>query len=95
MFELTLARQYFPYTLVVSDDSITVVYPTSEKTVRKAEVKTVSETRGNTLRGGALRISKYGRLGTWFWGCIWIPKALPEYESIKALALSWRGPTRD
>jgi hypothetical protein len=94
MCELAFARWFFPYTLVVSDECITAVFPRSERTVRKAELRTVTETNGNAFHPAALRISKYGRFGTWFWGCIWIPKALPDYEAIRALALSWKSPTR-
>jgi hypothetical protein len=83
-------QRKFPYTLVVSDDCIRVVYPSGEKSLRKDEIKSVTETEGGTFRVPGLRISKYGRLGTWFWGCITIPKALPEYESLRSLALSWR-----
>jgi hypothetical protein len=37
----------FPYTLVVSDDCIRVVYPSREKSFRKDEIKLVTETEGN------------------------------------------------
>jgi hypothetical protein len=50
----------------------------------------IAEDRGSLLTAPALRISKHGRIGTWFWGCIWIPKALPEYEDVRNLALSWK-----
>jgi hypothetical protein len=93
--EFTFATWFFPYTLVVSDDCITAVFPRSERTVRKAEVKTVTETNANAFHGAALRISKYGRLGTWFWGCIWIPKTLPDFDSIRTMALSWKTPAPD
>jgi hypothetical protein len=78
------------YKVVVSDDCITAVYPRYERSVRKNEVKTVAESDGNVLTPPSLRISKYGRFGTWFWGGIWIPRALPDYESVRNLALSWK-----
>jgi hypothetical protein len=83
----------FPYTLAVSDDCIRVVYPSREKSFRKDEIKLVTETEGNAFRVAGLEISKYGRLGTRFWGGILIPKTIPEYESVRRLALSWRHTT--
>ena len=91
--ELWEVARNFPYTLVVSDDCIRVVYPSREKSLRKDEIKSVTETDGNAFRVAGLEISKYGRLGTRLWGCILIPKALPEYESVRSLALSWRHTT--
>jgi len=80
LFEITFVRRFYPYTLVVSDDSITAVFPHFERTVRRAEARTVTETNGSAFHCAALRISKHGRLGTWFWGCIWIPKTLIKLE---------------
>jgi hypothetical protein len=91
--ELWEVARSFPYTLVVSDDCIRVVYPSREKSFRKDEIKLVTETEGSAFRVAGLKISKYGRFGTRLWGCILIPKALPGYESVRSLALSWRHPT--
>jgi len=88
--ELWEVARNFPYTLVASDDCIRVVYPGREKSLRKDEIKSITETEGNAFRIAGLEISKYGRFGTRLWGCILIPKALPEYESVRSLALSWR-----
>ena len=93
MFETVLFKLIFPYTLVVSDDGITPIHPVYERSVRKDELKGVAELKGNAFRPAGLRISKYGALGTWLWGCILIPKALPEYESVRDLALRWKGCT--
>jgi hypothetical protein len=82
------------YRVVISDDCITAVHPLYERSVRRNEVKTVVESSGSFWTAPSLRISKYGRLGTWFWGGIWIPRALPEYDSVKNLALSWQGSTQ-
>jgi hypothetical protein len=79
------------YQIIVDDDCITAVHPTYKRTVRKNDVKTVTESDGSLLSAPSIRISKYGRFGTWFWGGIWIPKTLPEYESIRVLALNWKG----
>ena len=91
--ELWEVARDFPYTLVVSDDCIRVVYPSREKSFRKDEIKLITETEGNAFRVAGLKISKYGRFGTRIWGCILIPKALPEYEFVRSLALSWRPTT--
>ena len=91
--ELWDVGRNYPYTLVVSDDCIKAVYPNRERSIRKDEIRSVTETDGNAFSVAALEISKYGRFGTRLWGCILIPKALPEYESVRSVALSWRHPT--
>ena len=84
----------FNYKVFVSDDCITVVRSRYQRSVRKNEVKTVTESSGNVLLPPSLHISKYGWFGTWFWGSIWIPKGLPECAAIRDLALSWKDPTK-
>lgn len=91
--ELWEVGRNYPYTLVVSDDSIRAVYPSREKSIQKNEIRLVMENDGNAFRVAGLEISKYGRFGTRLWGCILVPKALPEYASVRSVALSWRGPT--
>lgn len=93
LFETVLFKLIFPYTLAVSDDCITTIHPSYERSVRKDELKSVAELNANAFRAAGFRISKYGVLGTWLWGCILIPKALPEYESVRDLALRWKGCT--
>ena len=83
-------RPNMNYDLIVSDESISAVHPWFDRCVRKGEVRTVIEAAGNALTPPALRVSKFGRIGTFLWGCVWIPKALPEYETVKALAESWK-----
>lgn len=78
---------------MVSDDCITVVSPSREQTLRKDEIKSVTEIEGNAFRVAGLEISKYGRFGRRLWGGMLIPKALPEYESVRSLALSWKPTT--
>jgi len=80
----------FDYKVLVSDDCITVVHTWYRRSIRKDEMKTVTESHGNFLRPGLLGISKYGRFGTWLRGEIVIPKALPEYAAIRDLAMSWK-----
>jgi hypothetical protein len=86
-------KRRFTYDVVVTDDLI-AIGPRPKRLIRKDEVRTVSECDGNFLVAPGLRISKYGSIGTWFWGGIWIPKTLPEYESVKSLALSWQSRAR-
>lgn len=92
-FSLRLPRQLATYTVVASDACVTCVWDSwflGRRSIRKDEAKTVVETNGGILAVPGLRISKYGRFGTWFLGCIWIPKALPEYNFLRDLAFSWR-----
>lgn len=84
----------FDYKVLVSDDCITVVRSRYQRSIRKNEVKTVTESDGNVLLPPSLRISKYGWFGTWLWGGIWIPKTLPECGAIRDLPLSWKDPTK-
>lgn len=89
---LVLAKRSFDYKIVVSDDSITAVHPWFQYSVQRNRVRTIIETRGSILSEPALRISKYGRIGMWFLGGIWIPRTVPQYDSIRSLALQWRTP---
>ena len=90
VFFFAFLKPNMNYDLIVSDESISAVHPWFDRGVRKGEVRTVVETAGNALTPAALRLSKFRRIGTFLWGCVWIPRALPEYESIKALAESWK-----
>ena len=91
---VALIKRNLNYKVVVSEDCISALHPWFKRSVRKNEVKTVAESEGSIWTAPSLRISKYGPFGTWFWGYIWIPKALPEYDSVKNLALSWQGFTK-
>jgi hypothetical protein len=90
LIEFWEVARNFPYTLVVSDDWIRVVYPDRETSFRKDEIKFARETEGNAFRVAGLEISKYGKFGAWLRGCVLIPKALPEYEFLRHLVFSWR-----
>jgi hypothetical protein len=78
------------YKIIVSDDRITAVHPSFQRFVERGHVRAVIDVPGNFLRTPALRISKHGRIGMWFWGGVSVPLALPECDSIRALALQWR-----
>jgi len=41
------------------------------------------------LREPGLWLSERGRIGSFFLWIRWIPATLPEYEQIKAKAMSW------
>ena len=56
----------------------------SSRTIRRSEVRTLIE------RPNGLLISRYNRVGTFFWGGIWIPKQLADYEYLKRLVFSWK-----
>lgn len=78
------------YEIEVSDDEIQMRRGGSTlKRARRGHIRSFYEVAGNPFREPALRISEHGRLGTFFLGCVGIPATLPEYQQIKALALSW------
>jgi hypothetical protein len=54
------------------------------RTVRPGQIRTVVE------REKGLLISRHDRVGTFFWGGIWIPRPLADYEHLKRLVLSWK-----
>ena len=85
-----LMRRMLTYEVAVSVDCITLHRFGFQRSVRRDEARTITESSGSAFVAPALRVSKHGRLGTWFWGCIWIPKAVPEYEYVRELALGWK-----
>lgn len=87
---VALTRPNRGYKIIVSDDRITAVHPSFQRFVERGHVRSVIETPGNFLRAPTLRISKHGKLGTWFWGGVSIPRALPDCDSIRDLALQWQ-----
>src|SRR5579862_1860733 len=44
LFDYMFARRVFPYSLLVSDGSITAVHPSFERSVQRDNIRTVSET---------------------------------------------------
>ena len=82
--------QHYTFKVSVSDDCIIAAYSLHNRSIRKNEVKTVTESDGNIFFPPFLRISKYGSFGTRLWGGIQIPKALPEYTVIRELVLGWK-----
>jgi hypothetical protein len=41
------------------------------------------------MREAGLRLSEYGRVGSFLSGYVWIPATLPEYEQIKSKVMTW------
>jgi hypothetical protein len=90
LIDKMLFKSNLGFDVIVSDDRIIARYPWIEVSVERDELRTVYETKGNILAVPTLRLSNHGRFGAlMLGGCISIPKALPEYESIRDLALSW------
>ncbi len=92
IISLRVSPRLTTYTVVVSDDCVTCAWDSwllPRRAIRKEQAKTIVETSAGILRAPGLRISKYGSVGTWFWGCVWIPKAIPEYEYARSLIFNW------
>jgi hypothetical protein len=91
VYHATGAEKRSTYTLEISDDSITANGASTTRSIKKDEVRSLVEKSGRFFRRPGLLISKRSRFGSWFLGGgIWIPKALPEYEQIRKLVLSWK-----
>lgn len=73
-----------PREVVVTDKEITSVSSIQSRTVRKGLIRKISQRRNGVL------ISERSLFGLFMWGGVWIPKTLPEYEQLRALAESWR-----
>ena len=87
---LSTSKSWSKYQIVVDDDEITTRNFNSynwmlSKTIRRGEIRTVIEKEQGLL------ISRKGRAATrYFFGGIWIPKHLADYEYLKGLVISWR-----
>jgi hypothetical protein len=91
LIDKMLFKSNLGFDVIVSDDRIIARYPWIEVSVERDELRTVYETKGNILSVPTLRLSNRGRFGAlMLGGCINIPKAMPDYEFIRDLALSWK-----
>jgi hypothetical protein len=86
---LSVSRSWANYQIVVEEDEITTRNFNSynrmlSRTVRRTEIRTVVEKKQGLL------ISSRGRVATFFFGGIWIPKQLANYEDLQRLILNWR-----
>jgi hypothetical protein len=57
--------------------------------VRRGRIRYMHESIGGMFSEPALRLSEHGRISRFFVGGVWIPASLPEYEQVKAKAMSW------
>ena len=76
------------YQILVDDEEMSTNFKSRNhlfsRTVRRGEVKTLIQRRHGLL------ISEHNRIGTYFWGGVWVPKELADYEYLKRLAMSWK-----
>jgi hypothetical protein len=86
--------------LLVEDNSITSVieytgwmkWYKTRRTVSARNVHTMIEVVGKDGAPVGLSASDRTGWGARMWGGIYIPRALPEYEQLKALVESWKAP---
>jgi hypothetical protein len=87
------------YKLLVDEESMTWVmkYPgwmrwfVRRWTVRKGRVRTIFEIKATAFHSGGLGISERSMAGTRMFGCVFLPRELPEYDDLRRLAEGWRG----
>jgi hypothetical protein len=72
------------YEITVSEEEMSAKGSVIPRSVHRGKVRTLIERR----RG--LMISERGRVGTFLWGGMWIPREINEYELLKDLAVSWK-----
>jgi hypothetical protein len=77
------------YQLIVDDEEIRATNFRQNnflftRGVHRGKVRTIVEKERGLL------ISRHGRIGTFWWGGVWIPKQLADYEYLKRLAASWQ-----
>lgn len=80
------------YDLEVDDEEIRMrggALELGNRKVHRGRIRYLHESRGNLLRETGLRLSEHGRIGRFFFSYVWIPASLPEYEQIKAKAMTW------
>jgi hypothetical protein len=72
------------YEITVSDSEMSTRATVFRRSVHRGQIRTILEKR----RG--LVVSERGKVGTFLWGGVWVPKQLREYDSVRNLALLWR-----
>jgi hypothetical protein len=80
-------RQLATYKVFVDDEQIVRRQAIFDQCVRKGTVRTIVERKTGML------VSSKGRVWTFFWGGLWIPRVLPEYGLLKNLVTSWKEPS--
>jgi len=79
-----------PYQIVVGDQEMWGNTPLSKRTIHRGRVRKIVERRKNFWSSGGILVSERSRLGLYFWGGLWVPKSLPEFEHLRAIVESWR-----
>ena len=80
------------YELEVDDETIRMrrgFFRIDDRRVRRGHVHYLQESNGNMFREAGLRLSEHGRIYIFFLGCVVIPASLPEYQQLKAKAMTW------
>jgi hypothetical protein len=91
-------RRLPSYKLLLDDESITSVLEFTgwmkwwvvRRTISKGKVRTIWEIKGKQGVPRGMGFSERSRLGARMWGFVFVPSNLPDYESIKMLAETWR-----
>jgi len=86
------------YMLLVDDESITGVtqytgwmkWFVMRRTISKGKVRSVWEIKGRLGATGGMGFSERSKWGARMLGFVFLPRSLPEYASLRALAESWR-----
>jgi hypothetical protein len=82
---LVFDSQRREYEIEVTDELISMRGGLSlgNSRVRRGRIHFLREQHGNILREPALRLSEHGAIHRFFFGYVWIPATMPEYEEIK------------
>ncbi len=88
---LVFDSQRREYEIEVTDEMISMRGGLSlgNRKVRRGRIHFLREQRGNIFREPALRLSEHGAIHRFFFGYVWIPATMPQYEEIKNKAMSW------
>jgi hypothetical protein len=88
---LVFDSQRREYEIEVTDEMISMRGGMSlgNRKVRRGRIHFLREQRGNIFREPALRLSEHGAIHRFFFGYVWIPATMPQYEEIKNKAVSW------
>ena len=79
------------YEIEVTDETISMRrgWLLDNRNVRRGRIHFLRELRGNILREPALRLSEHGAIHRFFFGYVWIPTSMSQYEDIKNKAITW------
>lgn len=79
------------YDIEVTDEAISTRNRrySGDRKVQRGRIRYLREQRGTILREPGLRLSEHGAIRRFFFGYVWIPAELPQYEEIKSKAFSW------